>query len=96
MSAGLKLLTGAAIDIPSAGTAVQLTTEEGKRASKVWFLAASGNTGNIFFGQADVSSALYIQALAANGVFELTGPVELATLWVDAATSGNDVTVHWI
>ncbi len=92
---------GAVVDIPAVGTRVQLLATPVHHVLAYIIKAADGNTGNIFIGDADVSSSKGFPL--APGKFITWGvgwaqaqvgelhTVLLSSKWVDTATNGNDV-----
>ena len=87
---------GGFTDIPSAGTRVQISNTRDK---VVWikFQAPAGNTGLTYVGRSDVSSTNGYVLGAAGGV-DATLEIDfrpmseiLSAFYVDAATSGDDV-----
>jgi hypothetical protein len=83
-------------DVPSAGTAVQLSSE-GHKVVRIYLYAPAGNTNNVYFGDVNVVSGNgFILAAGQRPdpiVFD-PGSVLLSNLYVDADTSGNDLS--WI
>ncbi len=74
-------------DVPSAGSRVQLATNS---ISAGVLQAPSTNTGNVFIGGSNVSSTVFgaeLQPGQATGV----AVDNTNDLWIDAATSGDDV-----
>lgn len=98
-----KLVTLANIDIPSAGTRVRVSSTEVLTPSII-ITAAHGNSGNIYVGDANVSSTQYAVVLAAKSSYVLEAPktrnhvedLSLSDIYVDAATSGDDVRVAYL
>jgi len=86
------------VDIPSAGTAVQLSNTT-KLVLWIKFTAPAANSGLTYVGISDVSATNGYPLTAAGGVdatlelnFEANGgSVLMNTLYVDAATNGDDV-----
>ena len=83
-------------DIPTAGTRVQISTlNEGVLSITV--SARAGNAGKVYFGVSDVSAANGFELVAGathTVTFSSTnnpGSVPFRTLYVDAATNGDDV-----
>ena len=95
MSDGLKLL--GKIDIPTAGTRVQLTTTR-LMAKSIRIEADEDNgAGIVFVGDATVSGDLYAARLAANESFTISGSaIDPRTIWLDTDLSGSDVQVSWL
>lgn len=98
-----KVFTLANTDIPTPGTRVQLNGGTLLYVESVVVQAATANTGNIFVGDASVSSSRGIQ-LAPGTSIEITGYeqrgqtlcLNLADLYVDTATAGNDACVVYM
>ena len=86
------------VDIPSAGTAVQLLNTS-NLVRWIKFTAPATNTGLTYVGDSAVSAANGYPLTAAGGIdatlelnFEAAGgSVVMSTLYVDAATNGDDV-----
>lgn len=95
MSEGLKLL--GKIDIPTAGTRVQLETVR-RMAKSVRIEADEDNAAAIVFvGDATVSGDKYAARLAANESFTISGSaIDMRTIWLDTDTNGADVQVSWL
>lgn len=88
------------MDIPSAGTAVQILNQKDK-VVRIKFTAPAANTGLTYVGNSDVSATNGYPLGAAGGVDATTDWIELSpgsitidTFYVDAATNGDDVA--WI
>ena len=83
----LTTLVAFVTDIPSAGSRVQLASNT---VSAGVIQAPSTNTGNVFIGGSDVSSTVFGAELQPG---QSTGIAISNTnkLWIDAATSGDDV-----
>jgi len=88
-------------DVPTAGTAVALSSDAGLDAEEriLWaqFKGKTGNTGTVFVGIADVS-ATHGWSLANDDDIGLTlnpgehgGSIKLGDINFDAATNGDDV-----
>ena len=84
-------------DIPTAGTAVQISNTP-RRVLSITFIAPAGNSGAVYVGNdgaADVSATTGVpltpgQSFDFNfGVFGISVPI--SDFWVDGATNGNDV-----
>ncbi len=89
------------VDIPTAGTAIQIKATPTHHVLAYILRAASGNTGNIFLGGSDVSSSngfplgpgefvTWGVGFAQSDVGKLH-TILLSSLWFDTATNGNDV-----
>ena len=79
-------------DVPSAGTAVQLSNSVDR---VVWFRvsARTGISGTVYFGRSDVSSSNGFE-LSANDYLEIDlrpGSEAFSAFYVDASTNGNDL-----
>jgi hypothetical protein len=82
-------------DVPTAGTQVRLSTSA-NRVRWIRLSVRSTNTGVIYFGQENVSSALGVEIEKDTSLtldFENSSEA-FSSFWVDAATSGDDV--DWI
>jgi hypothetical protein len=98
----LKLVQIGRIDIPNAGTRVQLNAGS-IGCPSIILTAAHGNTGNIYIGDSTVSSTAYAAVLSAGQSLTLTGitrggsneDMQINTLYADTATNGNDVHVSY-
>lgn len=89
------------VDIPAAGTPIQILATPTHHVLAYILKAADGNTGNIFFGGPDVSSTngfplapgkfiIWGVGQAEAGVAKLH-TILLSSIWFDTATNGNDV-----
>jgi len=84
------------IDIPSAGTRVQISNTN-DRVLSIEIHARAGNTGVIYFGRDDVSSTNG-REIAKGATVELDftfaanlhGSERFSSFYVDAATNGDD------
>jgi hypothetical protein len=79
-------------DVPSAGTAVQISNTP-DRVKAIEAHAPSGNTGSVYFGVSDVS-ATNGRELAPGEAATYSfgaGSVLFSVFYVDAATSGDDL-----
>lgn len=84
-------------DIPTAGTRVQVSNTT-NRVLWLYLRAPTANTGSIWFGGSTIA-ANRGKGIAAGGSFEINPGlfnhvVLFSTLYVDTATSGNDV--EWL
>lgn len=89
-------------NVPTAGTRVQLNGGTSRLATKVILQALTGNTGNCYVGDSTVASTAGLQ-LAPGVSLELTADqdladddkvyLDLADIWIDAATNNNKVNV---
>ena len=82
-------------DVPSAGTAVQLSNSVDR---VVWIRvsARSGISGTLYFGRSDVSSSNGFE-LSANDYLEIDlrpGSEAFSAFYADASTNGNDL--DWV
>ena len=82
-------------DVPSAGTAVQLSNSVDR---VVWIRvsARTGISGTLYFGRSDVSSSNGFE-LSANDYLEIDlrpGSEAFSAFYVDASTNGNDL--DWV
>jgi hypothetical protein len=97
----VKLFTLAAVNIPTAGTRVQITATE-TYTTTVMLQAAVANVGNIFIGDSSVSSTRGL-ALSPGQVLTLTADLinrgqeslNIADLYVDTATNSNNLWVSY-
>lgn len=99
----LKVFTLAPIDVPSAGTRVQVISTYSP-VSTITFQAAEGNTGKVYIGDSNVASGRGIsldpgEFLSVSA--DLSGrsggeELDLSDWWVDAETSGNDVKILYM
>ena len=84
------------VDIPTAGTRVQLSTLANSVVS-VTFKARNGNTGSIYIGTSNVASTKGFElrtneSLVFNFVAKVVS-VPMSTWYADTATNGNDVDI---
>ncbi len=98
----IKLFTVADLDIPTAGTRVQLSATA-TPVTTVIIQAKASNTGLVFVGDASVAAGQGISlaagkaiALNADDFGEGAGEFLLSDIYVDAATNGDDVKVSYI
>ena len=82
-------------DVPSAGTAVQLSNSVDR---VVWIRvsARTGISGTLYFGRSDVSSSNGFE-LSANDYLEIDlrpGSEAFSAFYADARTNGNDL--DWV
>lgn len=93
--------------VTTAGTQIQSTTNTALAVTSVYYEALASNTGNIYIGDADVSSTLYIAKLAAgegftiaidnNGGRATTGSeIQLSSIWIDSSVNGEKVQMTYI
>ena len=88
-------LSAGTTDVPTAGTAVQLSNTA-DRVKKIQLHGRAGNSGIVYFGGSDVSSTNGWE-VAVDGTLSLdfgSGSVLFSTLYADAATNGDDV--DWV
>lgn len=98
----IKLFTVADLDIPTAGTRVQLSATA-TPVSAVIIQAKATNSGLIFVGDSSVSATRGI-SLAAGKALSLTceemaaegEEFFLSDIYVDAATNGDDVKISYV
>lgn len=89
-------IVSAVTDVPSAATAVRILNTKDK-IGWIRFTAPTANTGLTYVGDSTVSATKGYVLGAAGGVdasIELDfrpGTVTADTLWIDAATNGDDV-----
>jgi len=79
-------------DVPSAGTAVQLSNTL-DRVIWIRVSARTGISGAVYFGRSDVSSSNGYE-LSANDHLEIDfrpGSEAFSAFYVDASTNGNDL-----
>lgn len=97
-------VTLAQLDIPTAGTAVQVNGGTSLNVTSVTFYAVDANTGQIYIGDSNVASNRLIVALDGGESLTISadqlGPrgeeFDLADFWVDTATNGNDVQISYV
>lgn len=92
--------------VTTAGTRVQVTTNESTLASSIYFEALKTNSGNIYVGISDVSSTKYIACLAAGEGINIStdthggrsGGVDLAldSFYVDSSVNGEKCQVSYL
>jgi hypothetical protein len=95
----LKLYTRPLLDIPTAGARVQLQSGD-EWVTTIVFYAPAANTGLIWIGDSSVAANRGV-ALAPGATFSLSqdsnggdgDEFNLADIYVDTATNGNDVAV---
>jgi len=88
------------VDIPTATTRVQLSTVE-EEVLTITFKAPSGNTGDVYIGDISVAAAVGFSLSPGDALtldpsqgYQETGiphSLKLSEIYIDAATSGNDV-----
>lgn len=91
------------VTIASAGTAVQVTSQDISTPA-AYVQADSLNTGKVYVGDADVDSTNGIELAAGesvtlDGTAFLRGDATkfiLSDIWVDTATNGNKVRVSYL
>ena len=97
MAGSKRIKTNAAVTVTTAGTRVQITSTA-TRAPYVFIQAKPGNTGRIFVGDSDVSSAQYMASLAAGDAVSIdasayprggSSEIDLSTLYADSASNGD-------
>lgn len=97
MSTGLKTL--APLVVTNAGTRVQLTTvaTDLLRPQVVRIEADRNNTGELYVGDANVSSSCYTTRLRAGDSISIEGSAIIShTIWFDASVNGTTVQVSWL
>ena len=91
--------------VTTAGTRVQLTTVK-LMVFCVTIQALPGNTGNIFFGDSDVSSTQAFVELSPGSVYGIVGDMnpnqkgnletmDISTLYIDAEENGDGVHIGY-
>jgi len=98
----MKLIPLAQTDVPTAGTRVRLNGGTSRLVTTVIIQAATGNTGNIYLGDSSVDST-HCHQLAPGASITLNADqdmenedktyLDLADMYVDTATNGNDVNI---
>lgn len=84
---GSSSLTAAKLSVPSAGTRQQLPNVP---CREVTLIGLSSNTGSIYVGGSNVSSAVFGAELSAKD--SITLPVNNTNLiWIDASVSGEGI-----
>jgi len=84
-----------AVTVATAGTKVQVSSTY-KPCSMIRLEADTGNTGNIFVGDLNVSSSRYTAKLAAGAALVLTGSaIDITRLYVDASANAQKVQVSY-
>ena len=95
MAVVIKTLT---VTVATAGTRVSLGNVD--KALKVYLSAPAANTGLIFVGDVTVAAANGLQLVKALPPIEISAPssefIDLSTIYVDAATNGDKVTVTYL
>lgn len=98
-----KLYTLAPVVVASAGTEVQLTADEGLAAASIIVTAKTGNDGAVYVGGEGVSSASGEELnpgdslqIGADSLRGSSNEIFLNSVWVDAAVSGDSVTVQYL
>ena len=95
---GVVLVTLAQRSVATAGTEVLLVAAPVNNAIKAFITAPAANTGSIYIGDANVSTTRGIE-IAKGATFVLDAPqnelLDLGSIWVDAATSGDDFQVSY-
>lgn len=96
-----KLFTQASVNIPTAGTRVQISASETPIDSVV-IQAQASNTGLVWVGDSDVAANRGIElspgqaiTLTAETIGKAGDEYILSDVWVDTATNGNDVNVAY-
>lgn len=93
------------MNIDSAGTAEQVTTDTSILPASVIFAAPAANAGNIYVGVSDVSSTDFIFELAPGESASISADMEgkgrgqglqLSSFYVDAATANDDCNVSYM
>ena len=84
----------AAVTVATAGTSVQLTTTTGHDVARMVYIEADeDNTGNLYVGDAGVSSTEYAASLTAGqGIsISMTPPdtFDATDIWLDVSVSGE-------
>ena len=98
----LRFVTMAELDIPTAGTAVQVSASA-IPVSTVIFQADPANTGAVYVGDSAVAATRGIvlnpgdiTSISADRLGQTGQELRLSDFYVDAATNGNDVRVSYI
>lgn len=97
-----KLIPVQQLNVPTAGTRVRANTGTERLVTTVIIQALTGNTGNVFIGDVTVASTLGL-ALAPGASITLNADqdlenedktyLDLADIYVDAATNANKVNI---
>jgi len=97
--------------ITTAGTQIQVTTDTDIKPVAVYFESLETNAGQIYIGDADVSSTNYMARLpipsttsssswslasASNGGRVGGTGIQLSNLWVDSSVNGDKVLVTYV
>lgn len=98
-----KLATLSRVTVSTAGTRVQLTANEGIAAASILISADTGNIGKVYIGDVTVDDqngdalepgdSLEIAADSLNGRNQ---EIFLSSIYADADTNGNAVTVQYL
>lgn len=92
------LTTLAQRSVTTAGTEVPLVAAPVNNAIKAYVTAPAANTGSIYLGDLNVSTTRGIE-IPKGTTFVLDAPqnelLDLGTIWIDAATSGDDFQVSY-
>jgi hypothetical protein len=97
----VKLFTIAKIDIPSAGTRVQVSATA-TPISTIIASAPAANTGKVYIGDDAVAAGRGVE-IAPGGTVSLSADYSgtgeeflLSDFYVDAATNGDDISISYI
>lgn len=97
-----KLIPIQQLNVPTATTRVQANSGTSRLCTTVIIQALTGNTGNCYVGDSTVAAALGLQlapgaSITLNADQDLENEdktyIDLADIWVDAATNGNKVNI---
>ena len=92
------------LTVTTAGTATQCAANS-LTCISVYFEALDTNAGAIYIGDSTVSTTKYITKLAAGSGFGIStdaqghglgGEIQLTTVWVNAASSGDKVQMTYL
>lgn len=93
------------INVDSAGTAEQISSDTSILPSSILFVAPRANTGNIYIGLSDVDSSDFIYELAPGDSAQISADghgkgrasgLQLSNFYVDAATTNDDCNVTYM
>jgi hypothetical protein len=98
-----KLVTLAALNLDSAGTAQQLSSTS-IHVESIIITAATGNTGIIYIGDSNVASNRFALELDAGIAGTIDAPlakggsdfIDLAEVYFDGDTTGDDINVSYL
>ncbi len=97
-----KLIPIQQLNVAAAGTRVQANGGTSRHATTVIIQALTGNTGNVYIGDSTVASTLGLMlapgaSITLNADTDLENEdktyIDVADIWVDAATNANKVNI---